>query len=86
MSKTETKKKSWVPPISIYQIALAGMMTGLAILLGAYGTFTIGGSGVYLIGIVLFLMPLVLRLPMLVLSTIISVVITDLLTGYIAYT
>lgn len=67
-------------------MTLAAVMSALAILLGIFGTFTVGGSGVYLIGIVLFLMPLVLRLPALIISTVISIVISDLMTGYIGYT
>ena len=83
--KSHKNTKHWYR-VSIYQLSLGGIMTAIATLLGIFGTFTIGGSGVYLISIVLFLMPLVLRLPMLIFSTIISVVLSDLFTGYIGYT
>ena len=72
--------------LSVYQISLSGFMCALGIVLGVYGTFYIGGGGVYLIGIVLFLMPLVLKLPALILSTLITVITADGMTGYIAYT
>ena len=72
--------------LTIYQITLSGFMCGLGIILGIYGTFNLGGGGVYLIAIVIFLMPLVLKLPALVLSTIITIITADAVTGYLAYT
>lgn len=69
----------------IYEITLSGLLMALAIAL-SFATFKIGGGGVYLIGIAVFVMPLMLRLPFAFISGIASVVIADALSGYIMYT
>lgn len=52
----------------------------------SFATFKIGGGGVYLIGIAVFVMPLMLRLPFALISGIASVVIADAISGYLMYT
>lgn len=69
----------------IKQIAMSGILVALAVIM-SFAHFTIGGGNVYLIGIVVFLMPLCLRFPYMLISAISSVVICDLITGWIAFT
>lgn len=71
---------------SVKQIALTGILVALAIIVGAFAHFPLFGSQVYLVGIIIFLMPIVLRMPLAILGAIISVVLTDLITGWVAYT
>lgn len=69
----------------VVEISLSGMLMALAIAL-SFATFKIGGGGVYLIGIAVFVMPLLLRLPFALISGIASVVIADAISGYLMYT
>ncbi len=71
---------------TILQITISGMLTAIAVLIGIYGHFTIGGGGVYLLAAIVFLFPLLLRLPFVILTTVISCIITDWATGWIAFT
>lgn len=71
---------------SIKQIVLTGIFTAAAILIGSFVHFPIFGSNVYLIGAVIFLMPIVLKMPFAIIGASISVVLSDLTTGWIAYT
>lgn len=69
----------------IYDIALSGLLMALAIVL-SFATFKIGMGNVYLVGIAILIMPLVLKPQYAIITGIISVVITDALTGWIAFT
>ena len=69
----------------VLQIALSGILTGLAILIGFFGNFRVFGGDLNLIGIVIFIMPFFLKIQYSVISTGIAVVITDLLNGWIAF-
>ena len=70
----------------VKDITLTGILTALAIVVGLFAHFPLFGSHVYLVGIVVLLMPLVLRLPFAIIGGILSVILTDLYTGWIAYT
>ena len=69
----------------VFQIALSGLLTGVAILLGFVGNFHVFGGNLNLIGIAIFIMPFFLKVQYSVISTAIAVVITDLLNGWIAF-
>ncbi|TCG11207.1 hypothetical protein [Mycoplasma todarodis] len=88
VSEEQTKKRyqGYNKNNTILQITISGMLVALAVLVGVYGHFTLGGGGVYLLAAVVFLFPLFLRLPFVVLTTAISCVVTDWATGWIAFT
>lgn len=67
---------------TIKQITISGVLTAIAILMGIFLHFPIFGGELYLIGIATFLFPLFLRLDFAIITTTISVVIADVLTGY----
>lgn len=67
------------------EISLSGMLMALAIAL-SFATFKIGAGSVYLVGVAIFVMPLMLRLPFALITGITSVVIADALTGWIMFT
>lgn len=69
----------------IIQISLTGVLTALAILMGAFAYFPWFG-GVYLVGAIVFLMPLILKFWYSLIGTLLSVFFTDLITGWIQYT
>ena len=69
----------------IYEMTLSGLLVGLGIILGTFATLHIFGGAVYLIGIVAFLMPIILRLKFSIISVLVTVAITDLINGYIIY-
>lgn len=69
----------------IQEITLSGVLMALAIAL-SFANFKVGGGSVYLVGIAIFVMPLVLRLPFALITGIASVVIADALSGWIAFT
>ncbi len=69
----------------ILQITISGLLVALAILIGIYGNFKIGGGGVYLLASIVFLFPLLLKFPYILLSTMSSCIMTDWLTGWIAF-
>lgn len=69
----------------VKHIALSGILAGLAILLGFFARFPLLGGNVYLIGIIVFIMPLLLRIDFALITAAISVVIVDLLWGWINY-
>ena len=66
-------------------MTLSGLLVGLGIILGTFATLHIFGGAVYLIGIVAFLMPIILRLKFSIISVLVTVAITDLINGYIIY-
>ena len=72
--------------ISIKQIATSGVLVGLAVLLGAFARFPLFGGNVYLVGVIIFLMPLMLKYAYALASTLIAIVLTDLIGGWIAFT
>ena len=67
-------------------MTLAGFLSALAIIVGIFLYFPILGGNLYLIGIIIFLLPLLLRIDFALISTIISVTITDVVTGFGQYT
>ena len=70
----------------IIQIAFSGVFSALAIVLGFFAKFDLFGGHIYLIGIALFLAPIVLKLPFSIIVTSISILIVDWYSGWIAYT
>jgi uncharacterized membrane protein len=70
----------------ILEICWAGLLCGLTILLPRIAYFKIGGSGVYLCAAVIFLYPLFLKFKLGFITTLTSVILVDLVTGYIAFT
>ena len=71
---------------TIKQISLAGVLSALGIILGLTGMITIFGSNIYLCGIVIFLTPFVLKMPYALISSSVIIVMSDLITGWIAWT
>ena len=71
---------------TIKQISLAGVLSALGIILGLTGMITIFGTNIYLCGIVIFLMPFILKLPYAIISSSIVIVFSDLITGWIHWT
>ncbi|WKX02805.1 hypothetical protein [Candidatus Mycoplasma mahonii] len=69
----------------IKQITLSGLLIGLAIIIGLFLHFPLFGGQVYLIGIIIFVMPLFLRIDMLIISAISSVVLVDVISGFGQY-
>jgi hypothetical protein len=65
----------------VFQIALSGILTGVAIMVGFFGNFHVFGGDLNLVAIVIFIMPFFLKMRFPVLSTGISVVIVDLMNG-----
>ncbi|TCG11732.1 hypothetical protein [Mycoplasma marinum] len=86
MNKIKSKKNNWYQYNHIKQIAISGLMVGVAVIVGFFGYFPLAGGNVYLLAAVIFLFPLVLKLPYAILSTISAVIMVDSLTGYIAFT
>ncbi|NQZ66054.1 MAG: hypothetical protein HRT99_02415 [Mycoplasmatales bacterium] len=70
----------------IYQISLTGILTSLGIVIGMFAYFPLGAGNVYLVGVILFLMPLVLKFQFALIGCLLSLLFTDLYTGYIATT
>lgn len=70
---------------AVFQTALSGVLTGVAIVVGWFGNFHVMGGNLNLIAIAIFIMPFFLKMQFSVLSAGISVVIVDLLNGWIAY-
>jgi len=54
----------------------------MAIIVGVFVQFPLFGGNVYLIGIVTFLIPLVLRIDFALITTVAAVAIADVVTGY----
>lgn len=69
----------------IYQITATGLLVAVAVLFSLF-TFRIGNGSVYLVGIPIFLMPILLRWTFALMGATISVVLADLITGYIVST
>ncbi len=69
----------------VRQTTLSGIMSGLGVLLGAFGHFSIGTGGVYLIGIIIFLLPIVLKMHFAFISSTVIILLTDLINGWIAF-
>ncbi|MCK5806862.1 MAG: hypothetical protein KAG91_00530 [Mycoplasmataceae bacterium] len=69
----------------VYEITLSGFLVSIGIIIGAFATFHIFGGAIYLVGIVAFLMPIILRFRFSIISVLITVIITDLINGYIIY-
>ncbi|MCR8613264.1 MAG: hypothetical protein NC236_02165 [Mycoplasma sp.] len=70
----------------IKQIVLSGIMTALAVIVGMFAHFYFLGGQVFLVAIIIFLMPLLFKLNFLIINTVISVVLVDLLNNWITYT
>ena len=68
----------------VFQIALSGVLTGLAIMVGFFGNFHIFGGDLNLVAVVIFIMPFFLKMQFSMLSAGISVVIVDLMNGWIS--
>lgn len=66
----------------IKQISLSGILLALATVL-SFATFNFGGGYVYLIGIAIFLMPLCLKFPYMLMTAITAVTISDAINGWI---
>lgn len=71
---------------TIKQITLSGCLSAIAIVVGIFLHFNIFGGNLYVIGIIIFLFPLLLRIDFVIISSIISVSITDIFTGFGQYT
>lgn len=69
----------------IVNIALAGMLMAMAIVIGTFGNFPLLGGQVYLSGIIIFVMPLVLPVWYSFIAGTVSAVLTDVLTGWGMY-
>lgn len=69
----------------IKQISLSGILLALAVVL-SFATFNMGGSKIYLVGIAIFLMPLCLKFPYMIITTLTSILIADTINGWLAYT
>ena len=69
----------------VYEITLSGLLVAIGIVLGVFATFNIFGGAIYLVGIVAFLMPIILRLRFSIIAVLITITITDLIHGYIIY-
>lgn len=67
----------------IFQMTLSAALMGVAILLGAFTNFRILGGSVNLVGIVVFLMPLFLSLPFLLITVPTTILIVDFLSGFL---
>lgn len=72
--------------ISIQDITLTGIFAAISITVGIFGQFKIGGSGIFLIGIPIFISVIFLKLPLALISASISLVIADLWGAYISHT
>lgn len=70
----------------VYEISLSGILSAIGIMVGLFAFSPIGIGKIYLVGIIIFLMPLILRLQFALLSGMIILVFTDLYTGYIVTT
>ncbi|NQZ29062.1 MAG: hypothetical protein HRT98_01620 [Mycoplasmatales bacterium] len=84
-NRTKSNYQGYDKKNTILQITISGMLVGLAILVGVYGHFQLSGGGVYLLAAIVFIFPLLLRLPFVILTTTISCIVTDWATGYIAF-
>lgn len=71
---------------TIQQITLTGVLTALAVLIGAFAHFPLFGQQVYLVGAIVFMMPVALKFRYSLIGVITSIVLTDLITGWIQYT
>lgn len=69
----------------IKHIALSGVLTALGIVLGLFAKFPLFGSNVYLVGIVVFLAPLILPFSFSFFTGTIIVILTDIFSGWGAY-
>lgn len=71
---------------TIQQMTLTGVLTAIAVIVGAFAHFPLFGGQVYLVGAIVFLMPLILKLRYALIGTLVSVLLTDLITGWIQFT
>ena len=67
----------------IHQIVLTGIFCSIGILVGAFAHFPIFKSSSYLVGIVVFTFPFILKFPFLMIGTNITIFFTDLTTGWL---
>lgn len=88
MAKVEKKKKdkgNGFGSDRIKQITLSGLLLAFAVIM-SFATFNLGVGKIYLVGIAIFLMPLCLKFPYMIITALSAVAIADLLNGYIAMT
>lgn len=69
----------------VFNIVVSGFLTALAVLLGTFAWFPLFGGSVYLVGIVIFAMPLFLPFTYMLMSGTISVLLVDVFTGWVQY-
>ncbi len=74
----------WTENNRIQEVALMGVLLTIAIVFGMTG-FLKMGAGIYLTAVPLFLSPLILRFYWSIIVTIVSVVVVDLITGWIGF-
>ena len=67
---------------AIYHIAQTGTLVSLGLILGFFAHFPLFGSNVYLVGIVVFLMPLVLPISYSLIGGILIVILADVFAGW----
>ena len=72
--------------IFIQQISLTGIISALGVILGIISNFPLLGGRVYLVGSIIFIMPLILRFYFMVIGTFIIILLTDFFSGWLAYT
>lgn len=69
----------------VYHIALSGILLGLALVVGFFAHFPLFGGNVYLVGAVVFVMPLALPFRYSFITATLAVILTDIYTGWAAY-
>lgn len=70
----------------VHQISIAGMLCALGILLGSFGAIKILGGSIYLCAIPIFLTPMFLRIEFSLMTTLATILMVDLISGWIAFT
>lgn len=69
----------------IKHIVLSGVLLGLAIIIGVFAHFPLFGGTVYLIGAIVFVLPLVLPFGYAIITGVIAVALSDVFSGWAAY-
>ena len=64
-------------------MVVAGLLVAIASIVGMVAKFPLFGGNVYLVGLIIFMMPILLRIDFAIISMAVSVVITDLMAGWI---
>lgn len=65
----------------IKHIVLSGVLLGLAIIIGVFAHFPLFGGTVYLIGAIVFVLPLVLPFGYAIITGVIAVALSDVFSG-----